>query len=184
MVRRSACALAVVVGMLLGAGCTGTHGKTDPAAPGRPAATSSSSTPSPTPTPKPTKESSPVGTWVPNFRSASISMMMLTVERNGDITTMGAPLGHRAQPGGFIMCTGELSSMSMPAEVKVSCLDTTDLERSAPPGGLKLPEFTGVADMGVAPPSFKEFGEDMLTISWSDGQVDFLFKDPYGGGTS
>lgn len=186
MARRSGCILAVAVGMVLGAGCTGTHGKTDPAAPGRSTATASASAPSLTPKPTPTKKYSPVGGWTPNFLSASsTSMMLFTVEGNGEVSTFGEPLGHRAQPGGFVICTGDLSSMSMPAKVKVSCLDTADLERTIPPGeSLELPEYTGVVDVGEAPPSLKEYGEDMLTIRWSGGQVDFLFKNPYGGGTS
>lgn len=181
MVRRLGRAVAVAVGTALCLGCSGSHGKSDPA----PKESAATGTASLSPSPTPTKKYSAVGSWSPIFLSDSTDMHIFKVEKNGDVTTFGEPVESSYTRDSLVLCTGKLASKSLPTTVNLSCLDTGKLKETAPPGGLKETEYQGLVDVvGEVPESLRRYGGEMLVIKWTGGQTDLLFKDPYGGSSS
>jgi hypothetical protein len=163
--------VALVAGVLVTAGCSGNDGDgTGGPAESAPAA---SVTPAPSPTPSgfelPAGEELRAfleGTWTPTILSQT-GPYFLTVDENGEVTTLGSPGGSSTDLCGGSL-TGEEELM-----LELSCVDMEELGPGAAPepGSYE-------AEVVVAPAvlySSQSTGY-VLVVRWSDGATDYLEK--------
>ncbi|MDG9715887.1 hypothetical protein [Streptomyces sp. DH24] len=144
--------------------------KPAPSAPSSPPRTTGPS-PSPSgPSPRPTGTSvaSPVGSWSLTSSGSGYGFYVLTVRKNGKISTLGRPGGGTAG-GGTDICFGNLTGRPPSAyKVRIKCVNTAELK----PGRPKTDVFEGRAALLRNPFD----GKDTLSIVWKDGTRDRLTK--------